>query len=96
MSEYIVVNSPRGRIRRKAHNRKRTPNPCWTCDKAPRDGCMWSKYKLPVDGWIAEPIVIPDNYPFDKGYHITYCPEYEPKKEKQDYLEKYRKLGIIK
>ena len=49
---------------------------CWTCSHAlPSDGCNWSKYRKPVEGWIAEEF----NFML-KGipsYEVSYCPQYD-------------------
>lgn len=50
---------------------------CWTCEKAV-NGCEWSLYFKPIEGWIAEPHEVRQSgeKQYD-SYHITACPEYE-------------------
>lgn len=54
--------------------------PCWTC-KNLFCNCEWVKYRIPVNGWIAEKIYIPSNGEYANSYKIKYCPNYERKKK---------------
>lgn len=49
---------------------------CWRCKKA-TGACSWSKELKPVDGWVAEPIMLKDDEGIIRTYNIILCPEYE-------------------
>ena len=46
---------------------------CWICKKA-TGKCSWSKYFQPVEGWIAEPIIVKDKEGNFRSYKIISCP----------------------
>ena len=48
---------------------------CFTC-KNVCDGCVWSKYFLPVAGWEAEPTIVKDSGGDFSSYKIHKCPKY--------------------
>lgn len=55
-------------------------NPCFYCDKY-IDGCNWSKFGKPVDGWIAEETTLlstggNNQKIYSRTYSIKYCPEF--------------------
>lgn len=55
--------------------------PCWYCKKACSGECEWSKYFLPVPGWIAHKTTvnahISENIIHEyETYDIDYCPKF--------------------
>lgn len=49
--------------------------PCCTCKNACW-GCSWSKYFVPVVGWVAELTTVKDSEGDFSSYKIHKCPEY--------------------
>ncbi len=59
---------------------------CWGCANAvPNNkgrGCEWSKYKKPVDGWVAVPTVVAgarlhdDTFQQIPSFKVEECPKY--------------------
>lgn len=48
---------------------------CWRCKNA-CCGCNWSKYFKPVEGWVAEPVIIKDSTGDFWSFKIKKCPEF--------------------
>lgn len=70
---------------------------CWSCKKA-CCGCSWSKFFIPVKGWVAEPTIIADKAETYKinSYHVKSCPKYinEGISKTKTYKELAAELGI--
>lgn len=48
---------------------------CWHCKNA-CGGCSWSRSLTPVNGWLADPIIIKDSVGDISSYIIKKCPEF--------------------
>ena len=52
---------------------------CWKCKNA-CCGCEWSKYFIPVEGWVAIPTkirLIDINNHYTESYQVISCPKFE-------------------
>jgi len=64
----------RARERKKYHDKYQ--HKCWTCTNY-AVGCPWSENKVPVPGWIAEPVERKNKGKESGiGYKVISCPKY--------------------
>jgi hypothetical protein len=55
--------------------REETEQLCWRCKNA-CGGCNWSRFLMPIDGWIAESTIVKDSSGDFSSYRIRKCPEF--------------------
>lgn len=49
---------------------------CWRCQRA-TSHCSWSRYYIPVEGWVAEPTTIRNPKGSIRSYCVISCPEFK-------------------
>ena len=48
---------------------------CWTCARTDCS-CLWMRYNIPIEGWVAKPTIVKDSEGEFSSFRIRKCPEY--------------------